>query len=451
MNIQMPQLGETVTEGTISKWHKKVGDMVKSGEILFEIETDKTSMEIPSTSDGMLSQILVHEGNTSSVGSIVAIITSDNDDTMVTDSKENVVNEKNEDKTDIAISTEIRSEIENDREIANKYNDQTTDLNAPSWFSVLNEVLTPNQNYNTIEIPNNEIKLTPVAKRIMSNASLDIHKLLDYCNLNNVKKVNRKLIESFIESQSQIPQKINKPTIDESVYNETISLNRIRRTTAQRLSESWPLVPQAFQAVEVNFSNLDLARSQIKEKNAGKEFKISYLSFVARAIAIARDNFPLINSTFNDKEIVVAGSLNLAIAVDLKYNGLIVPVLKSAESYKLADLNDKINDLVSRAQGNDLSQEEHYGGTYTISNNGSMGTYITAPIVNPPQVAIMSFDGINKKPIIIEDENGDKIGIRKIGVLGQSFDHRAFDGAYAASFLKEVKTIIEDYNWQTEI
>tara|TARA_Y100000590_G_scaffold433746_1_gene551142 strand:- start:79 stop:813 length:735 start_codon:yes stop_codon:yes gene_type:complete len=244
---------------------------------------------------------------------------------------------------------------------------------------------------------------------------------------------------------------MNREAIDETVYNESISLNRIRRTTAKRLSQSWPLVPQAFQAVEVNFSNLDIIRSEMKEKNMDKEFKISYLSFVARAIAIARDNFPLINSTFNDKEIIVAEFLNLAIAVDLNFDGLIVPVIKSAEKYKLTDLNDKINDLVDRAQNNNLEQEEYHGGTYTISNNGSMGTYLTAPIVNPPQVAIMSFDGIRKKPVIIEDETGDKIGIRKIGVLGQSFDHRAFDGAYAASFLKEVKTIIEDYNWQTEI
>ena len=312
-------------------------------------------------------------------------------------------------------------------------------------------MLTPDQSFDSINIPNSEIKLTPLAKRIAINASLDLNLLLDFCKTNNIKKVNRKSVESFITSQSQSSRSMNREAIDETVYNESISLNRIRRTTAKRLSQSWPLVPQAFQAVEVNFSNLDIIRSEMKEKNMDKEFKISYLSFVARAIAIARDNFPLINSTFNDKEIIVAEFLNLAIAVDLNFDGLIVPVIKSAEKYKLTDLNDKINDLVDRAQNNNLEQEEYHGGTYTISNNGSMGTYLTAPIVNPPQVAIMSFDGIRKKPVIIEDETGDKIGIRKIGVLGQSFDHRAFDGAYAASFLKEVKTIIEDYNWQTEI
>ena len=450
MNIQMPQLGETVTEGTISKWHKKVGEIVKSGEILFEIETDKTSMEIPATADGKLSQILVAEGNTSSVGSIVAIVAMDGEDINDVVQHEAEVNETKEVTHDEVIQTETQSQKGTTEEIKN-YDDKKIDLDAPDWFSVLTEVLTPDQNYNSIKIPNSEIKLTPLAKRIASNASIDLDQLLDYCKSNNIKKVNRKFLENFITSQSQISTSSNKQAIDETIYNKSVALNRIRRTTAQRLSQSWAVVPQAFQAVEVNYSNLDFVRSEMKEKSLDKAFKISYLSFVARAIAIARDSFPLMNSTFNEKEVVVAESLNLSIAVDLKFDGLIVPVIKRAENYKLTDLNDKINDLVHRAQNNDLDQDEHYGGTYTISNNGSMGTYITAPIVNPPQVAIMSFDGIIKKPVIIEDENGDKIGIRKMGFLGQSFDHRAFDGAYAASFLKEVKTIIEDYNWQSEI
>jgi len=450
MNIQMPQLGETVTEGTISKWHKKVGETVKSGEILFEIETDKTSMEIPATTDGKLSQILVAEGNTSSVGSIVAIVASDGEDPNDAAQLEVEVNEKKEAAHEVVHLTETKSQMEKAEEIKNN-DDKKIDLDAPDWFSVLTEVLTPEQNYNSIKIPNSEVKLTPLAKRIASNASINLDQLLDYCKSNNIKKVNRKFLETFITSQSQISSSTKKQVIDETIYNKSVTLNRIRRTTAQRLSQSWSVVPQAFQAVEVNYSNLDVVRSEMKEKNVDKAFKISYLSFIARAIAIARDRFPLINSTFNEKEIVVAESLNLSIAVDLKFDGLIVPVIKGAENYKLTDLNDKINDLVDRAQNNDLDQEEHYGGTYTISNNGSMGTYITAPIVNPPQVAIMSFDGIIKKPVIIEDEDGDKIGIRKMGVMGQSFDHRAFDGAYAASFLKEVKTIIEDYNWQSEI
>ena len=129
-----------------------------------------------------------------------------------------------------------------------------------------------------------------------------------------------------------------------------------------------------------------------------------------------------------------------------------VPVIKDAQKMNIIELNDSLNDLVNRAQSGNLKQEEYNGGTYTISNNGSMGTYLTAPIINPPQVAILSFDGVNKKPVVIEDaDHGDTIAIRRSGIIGQSFDHRAFDGAYAASFLKEVDNIIENYDWLNEI
>ena len=183
MNIQMPQLGETVTEGTISKWHKKVGETVKSGEILFEIETDKTSMEIPATADGKLSQILVAEGNTSSVGSIVAIVAMDGEDVNDVAQREAEVNEKKEVTHDEATQTETQSQKGTAEEIKN-YDDTKIDLDAPDWFSVLTEVLTPDQNYNSIKIPNSEIKLTPLAKRIASNASINLDQLLDYCKSN---------------------------------------------------------------------------------------------------------------------------------------------------------------------------------------------------------------------------------------------------------------------------
>ena len=328
---------------------------------------------------------------------------------------------------------------------------QNVDTDSPDWFTYLNEVLTPKENYVQF-IGDIDIKLTPLAKRIAANERLNLDQLVDYFKNHKKRRVNRKAIDEFISLQST-PSNVqdNKVKYDTSVYDDKVTLNRIRRTTGQRLSQSWPQIPQAYQAVEVNFSNLDKVRAILKEKNADINFKISYLSFVSRAITIAINNFPLVNACFNEKELLLSSSVNLAIAVDLNFKGLIVPVIKNAEKNNLLELNDKINDLVLRAQTNKLSQEEYFGGTYTISNNGSMGTYMTAPIVNPPQVAIMSFDGINKKPVIIEDETGDTIGIRKIGVLGQSFDHRAFDGAYAASFLKEVSKIIEQYDWQSEI
>ena len=452
MNILMPQLGETVAEGTVSKWHKSIGDDIKSGEILFEIETDKTSMEIPATTDGKLTKILVKEGETSSVGSVVAVISVEGelpqeDDLNEDKTSENIKKNIESSQSDVAIKNK---ELVTTKKAVNEA--IIVDTDAPEWFSFLNEVQTPNGNYESFSNKNIDIKFTPLAKRIANNERVDLIKLAEYFKNNNARKVNRKLLEDYIASLSTTNARPSiSAKIDHDLYSEKVALNRIRRTTGQRLSESWPQVPQAFQAVEVNFSNLDKARTELKQKYSDRELKVSYLSFVARAILLAIREYPLVNSCFSEKELHVASAVNLAIAVDLNYNGLIVPVLKNADKMKLVDLNENLNDLVQRAQNNQLKQEEYFGGTYTISNNGSMGTYMTAPIVNPPQVAIMSFDGIQKKPVIVEDNTGDTIGIRKIGVLGQSFDHRAFDGAYAASFLKEVKNIIEEFNWNSEI
>lgn len=452
MNILMPQLGETVTEGTVSKWHKNIGDDIKSGEILFEIETDKTSMEIPATTDGKLTKILVNEGETSSVGSIVAVISGKGEQPQEDDREEDSTSE---DIKKNLKSSQLDEAIKNEDLLTSKKTSNTEiviDTEAPEWFSFLIEVQTPDDNYEAFSSKNIDIKFTPLAKRIANNERVDLIKLIDYFKNNNARKVNRKLLEDYISSLSVTKGKTSiSVKIDHDIYPEKVALNRIRRTTGQRLSESWPQVPQAFQAVEVNFSNLDKTRNELKQKYSDRELKVSYLSFVARAISLAIKEYPLVNSCFSDRELHLASAVNLAIAVDLNYNGLIVPVLKNADKMKLVDLNENLNDLVQRAQNNQLKQEEYFGGTYTISNNGSMGTYMTAPIVNPPQVAIMSFDGIQKKPVIVEDNTGDTIGIRKIGVLGQSFDHRAFDGAYAASFLKEVKNIIEEFNWNSEI
>lgn len=452
MNILMPQLGETVAEGTVSKWHKNIGDDIKSGEILFEIETDKTSMEIPATTDGKLTKILVNEGETSSVGSIVAVISGEGEQPQEDDIKEDTTSE-NINKSVEASQSDLP--VKKEESFVSKKTSNVEiviDTDAPEWFSFLNEVQTPDDNYEAFSSKNIDIKFTPLAKRLANNERVDLVKLADYFKNNNARKVNRKLLEDYISSLSVTKTRSNiSSKIDHDLYPEKVALNRIRRTTGQRLSESWPQVPQAFQAVEVNFSNLDKTRNKLKQKYSDRELKVSYLSFVARAISLAIKEYPLVNSCFSEKELHIASEVNLAIAVDLNYNGLIVPVLKNADKMRLVDLNENLNDLVQRAQNNQLKQEEYFGGTYTISNNGSMGTYMTAPIVNPPQVAIMSFDGIQKKPVIVEDNTGDTIGIRKIGVLGQSFDHRAFDGAYAASFLKEVKNIIEEFNWNSEI
>ena len=175
------------------------------------------------------------------------------------------------------------------------------------------------------------------------------------------------------------------------------------------------------------------------------------MPFIVRAICETLKEFPRINAEFKENSLIVYDKINIGIAVDLDFEGLLVPVIKNAASKSLIELAKEINDLSSRARQKKLLPEDMTGGTYTISNSGPFGTLITAPIINQPQVAILSMDGVTKKPVVITGESGDSIAIRPIGILAQSFDHRAFDGAYSAAFLRKLSDRIKDNNWEIEL
>ncbi len=218
------------------------------------------------------------------------------------------------------------------------------------------------------------------------------------------------------------------------------------------MTKSWTTIPHVLQVVEADFSRVDQARRAAGAAWKSREgYTLTYLPFIAHAIVTALAKFPRLNSSFNGDHLVVHPRVNLGIAVDLNFEGLMVPVVKDAADKTLPALARAINDLASRARANKLKPDDMTEGTYTLSNNGAFGTLITAPIINPPQVAILSTDGISKRPVVIEGPDGDSIAIRPVGMLAQTFDHRAVDGAYAASFLKEVKKTIETRDWGKEL
>jgi 2-oxoglutarate dehydrogenase E2 component (dihydrolipoamide succinyltransferase) len=204
--------------------------------------------------------------------------------------------------------------------------------------------------------------------------------------------------------------------------------------------------------VEVDFQNVERARAtRGAEWKASEGFSLTYLPFVCAATCAALTDFPYINSTFSNDALIVHRQINLGIAVDLGFEGLMVPVLKNASAKDVGALARATHRLVKKARMNNLTADEVSGGTYTLSNSGSFGTLITAPIINQPQVAILSIDGVHKKPVVIEGPDGDAIAVRPIGVLAQSFDHRAFDGAYSAAFLRRLKQLLETRNWLAEL
>jgi 2-oxoglutarate dehydrogenase E2 component (dihydrolipoamide succinyltransferase) len=211
--------------------------------------------------------------------------------------------------------------------------------------------------------------------------------------------------------------------------------------------------PHAFSVVEVDYANVDHTRAEVKDSwKAAEGFSLTYLPFITRAIVDALADFPHLNASVAEDDLIVHDFIDIGIAVDLDYEGLLVPVVRAAESKRLRALAKEINDLATRARTRKLGPDEIAGGTFTISNNGSAGSVLTAPIINQPQVAIVSTDAIVRKPVVARTAAGDEaIVIHPVGNLAMSWDHRAFDGAYAAGFLVKVKQILETRDWTSEL
>ena len=214
-------------------------------------------------------------------------------------------------------------------------------------------------------------------------------------------------------------------------------LSKIRQLTGDHMIMSKAVTPHAFSVVEVDYANVDRTRSAVKrEWKASEGFSLTYLPFICRALVDALAEFPHLNASVGQKELIVHRYIDLGIAVDLDYQGLLVPVVRDADTKRLRAIAREISDLAARAKARKLSPDEIQGGTFTVSNNGSAGSVLTAPIINQPQVAILSTDAIVRRPVAVDLPDGSEgIAVHPVGNLAMSWDHRAFDGAYAANFL----------------
>lgn len=230
-------------------------------------------------------------------------------------------------------------------------------------------------------------------------------------------------------------------------------MNNIRRLTARYMVQSKQVSPHVLTAVEVDFEGVEkVRRAHRNEWKSAEGFSLTYLPFIARALVDALREYPHINASVGEDELILHDEVNLAIAVDLDFQGLLAPVVKAAETKRLRALSREINDLAGRARSKKLSADEITGGTFTITNPGQYGTLMQFPIINQPQVAILSTDGIRRKPVVVTDADGNEsIGIHSVGILALAWDHRAFDGAYVAAFLDHLRTIIESRDWSAEV
>jgi pyruvate dehydrogenase E2 component (dihydrolipoamide acetyltransferase) len=243
------------------------------------------------------------------------------------------------------------------------------------------------------------------------------------------------------------------PAGDSNEREKRIKLSKIRKLTGEHMIMSKAVSPHTFSVVEVDYANVDVVRSRVKNEWKKTEgFSLTYLPFISRAVVDALVEFPHLNASLDGNELVVHQYVDLGIAVDLDYQGLLVPVVRDAESKRLRALAREISDLGARAKARKLSPDEIQGGTFTLSNNGSAGSVLTMAVINQPQVGIISTDAIVRKPVVVNlPDGGESIAIHPVGKLAMSWDHRAFDGAYAAGFLSRAKEILETRDWSAEL
>lgn len=232
-----------------------------------------------------------------------------------------------------------------------------------------------------------------------------------------------------------------------------IPFDNIRRRTAEHTVRSKQTSSHVYTSVEVDYERIErIRRAHRDEWKAREGGSLTYLPFVARAFCAVLPEFPNVNASVDGDSLVVHRNVNLGIAVDLDFNGLIAPVIKDADGKRLRLISREIRDLAHRARNKGLTPDDVLGGTFTITNPGPFGSYMTLPIINQPQVAILSTDGISKKPVVVEGPDGeDSIAIHHVGVLALAWDHRAFDGAYASAFLRRLKEVLEHHDWESEL
>ncbi len=411
MDVLMPQLGETVSEGTVTIWHKQVGDEVEADELLLEIGTDKVEMEIPAPVSGVVAEIRVEAGATVDVGTTVAVI---------------------DDGTGAS-------------EAAPAPAAEPEPAAAPAPAPGAAVAGAPSRNPN--------MKLSPAVRKLIGDNNLDPASI---SGTGRDGRITRADVVSYLKgSPAPAPAALPAPAPLQSRPpagpggKTVIPFDYRRRMTAEHMVRSKATSPHVLQAVEADFSNVDKARRSMSAEWKAKEgFSLTFMPFIAKAVCEAIRDYPNINAHIEDESLVVYDAVHLGVAIDLDFQGLVAPVVKDADRRSVPDLSRAFNDLAQRARGDGLGPEELSGGTYTITNNGSFGTLITAPIINQPQVAILSTDAIAKKPVAVNVEGEDMLAIRPVGMLAQSFDHRAIDGAYSASFLKRVREIIEGRDWR---
>jgi len=468
-DVEMPQLGETVTEGTITQWFKAVGDRVEVDEPLFEVSTDKVDSEVPSPAAGVLQEILVPEGETVDVGTKLAVL-GDGEGAPAEAEPEAAEPETEAEPEAAEPETEAEPEPEAEPEAAAEPEaeepaDEAAEAAPPAAESAAEPEAeaAPEPEADPPAGGDGRV-LSPLVRRLIRKHDLDPATLT---GSGPGGRITRNDVLAAAESgagsasaPAPAPTAAAAPAAAAPVQvkaaadgTSTEPLNNIRKRTGEHMVRSQQTSPHVLTAMEVDFEGVDRVRRAHKAAWKDQEgFSLTYLPFVARAVVDAIEDFPHLNASVGEGELLVHHPVHLAIAVDLDFQGLLAPVVRNTESKRLRAIAREIRDLADRAHDKKLSADEIAGGTFTMTNPGQYGTMMQFPVINQPQVAILSTDGVHRKPVVVAAADGtEAIAVHSVGVLALAWDHRAFDGAYAAAFLARLRDIIETRDWEAEL
>jgi len=401
----MPKFGETMTEGTIFKWLKAKGEEVKEGENLFEIETDKATLEVESPADGILVKVLIDEGESAPIGDVVALIAAEGEEI------EDINNEKSEEsETIVEAKEEVKSNEDKDIEKAIVKEEKITNDN--------------DNNSDTIKIEN-KVKASPAARNLAREKEI---KLNEVKSTTSKDAITRRDVCKYLDN-------IDTSQKEEGLFVEKKSLNRIRKLTAQNMAESYRDAPHVTLTTEVNMKKIVNLKNTLRNNT---DTHITFTDIIVKITAHAIADNPSINARFKEESIEMIENINIGIAVDTE-KGLLVPVIENVHKMGLKKLSKAGEDLVTRAREGKLKKDELEDGTFTVTNLGSFNINIFTPIINTGEAAILGIGEIKEKPVVINGE----IKIRPMMWLSLSFDHRIVDGAPAGRFLQDIKNLLE--------
>jgi len=433
-DVVMPQMGESIAEGTVSRWLKKVGDKVERDEPLLEISTDKVDAEIPSPAAGTVTEILAKEGDTVPVNAVVARIAAEGEAAAP--------------QKPAPAPEEKTVEKPKPEPVSQSPSHPVTQSPAPEPADQPGDRVTGRPEEPVSLDERRRTKSSPLVRKIAKENNVDISQVQGTGISGRVTKND---ILDFLQqpkpaAEAPAAQPRDRATAQpafaegERVKIEPLSV--MRKRIAQHMIQSKQTSAHVTTVFEVDFTAADKLRRKHKDDYAQRGVKLTYLPFIVQAVIAGLREFPILNASMDESNIVYHREMNLGIAVALEW-GLIVPVLKQADELNILGIARAVNDLGDRARAKKLSPDDVQGGTFTITNPGIYGSLFGTPIINQPQVAILGVGGVKKRPVVVETNDGDFIAIRSMCYLALTFDHRLVDGAVADQFMARVKSAIE--------